>query len=170
MKRHGQNNLFRQLVAAIMVSATAPGVLATENIIHPSSTDQLIFESYCSAFLKDAEKERQSRQKTELLAIQESVEKKLVEVAKKTAELDAWVSRREAILSRATLSLLKIYDAMEASAAADELSKLDDLTASAILRTLKPKKSSSILVEMDPARAASLVAVIASDAKLNNGQ
>jgi flagellar motility protein MotE (MotC chaperone) len=169
MKKYAEKKWIGKLLACVLATAAIPAAQAGETITQQESNDRSIAENYCSAFLKEAEAERQSRQKADLLAIQESIKKKLIEVASKTAELDAWVSRRDSIFSRATSSLLKIYDAMEPSAAAAELSKLDDLTASAILRMLKPKKSSDILVEMDPARAAALVAVIASDAKLNNG-
>jgi flagellar motility protein MotE (MotC chaperone) len=169
MKNRSKKNMIALASAGILIVLVAPVVFAGEAMEQQQQNDRPLAESYCNAFLKDAEAERQSRQKADLLAIQVQIEKKLAEVASRTAELDDWVSRRESILSRATLSLLKIYDVMESGAAAAELSKLDDVTASAILRMLKPKKSSDILTEMDPARAASLVAVIASDAKMNNG-
>jgi flagellar motility protein MotE (MotC chaperone) len=125
---------------------------------------------YCSAFVKEAETARQSRQKMELDALNDKLDKKLAEINEKTATLEKWVTHREAILAEATTSILKIYDVMDPVFAAQELSKLDVITVSAILRKMKPKKSSDILKEMEPLMAARIVGTISAEANLKREQ
>lgn len=166
--------LSRPILLALVVSysitchlnfASAEDATKPSNFIPPSlSTD------YCNAFLDEAKKARESRQKSDIAALQDDVNKKLNELKEKTDVLESWVKRREAILSRAKDSVLKIYDNMDPVSAAGEISKLDDLSAAAILQQLKPKKASLILVEMDPKKAAVLVAVISANSKLKTEQ
>lgn len=123
-------------------------------------------KDYCAAFVKEAENARESRQKIELDALNEQLDKKLAEVTDKTAVLEKWVTERETILNQASTAILKIYDSMDPTIAAQELSKLDQLGASAILRKMKPKKASDILKEMDAATAARIIAIISSESNL----
>ena len=125
---------------------------------------------YCNAFLDEAKKARESRQKADIAVLQDDVNKKLIELKDKTDVLQGWVKRRESILSLAKESILKIYESMDPVSAAGEISKMDNLSAAAILQQLKPKKASLILVEMDPKRAAILVAVISANSKLKSEQ
>ncbi len=136
----------------------------------PMANSSSIANDYCNAFLDDAKKARESRQKAELTALQEDVTKKLAEIKANTEALESWVKRREAFLGLAKDAVIKIYENMDAASAATELAKLDDLSAAAILQQLKPKKAGQILVEMDPKRAATLVATIAANSKLKAEQ
>lgn len=136
----------------------------------PNTKSLSLASAYCDAFLDDAKKAKESKQKSDLVALQEDVRNKLIEIKTKTDILEGWVKRREEFLGRAKDSVLKIYENMDAASAASELSKLDDLSAAAIIQQLKPKKASLILVEMDPKRAATLVATIAANSKLKSEQ
>ncbi len=123
-------------------------------------------QDYCAAFAKEAESAHDSRQKMELDALNETLDKKLAEINDKTAQLEKWVSQREAIMATATTSVLKIYEAMDPIVASQELAKLDLVGSSSIIRKLKPKIASDILKEMPSATAARIVAIISSEANL----
>ena len=123
-------------------------------------------QDYCAAFAKEAESAHDSRQKMELDALNETLDKKLAEINDKTAQLEKWVSQREAIMAQASTSVLKIYESMDPIVASQEISKLDLVAASSIIRKLKPKIGSDILKEMPPTTAARIIAIISSEANL----
>jgi flagellar motility protein MotE (MotC chaperone) len=147
------------------------GIVLAEGALsaaHAESSNQnpALAQDYCAAFVKEAENARESRQKLELDTLNATLDKKLAEINEKTALLEKWVSQREAIMSLATVSVLKIYDAMDPIVASQEIAKLDIVAASSILRKMKPKKASDILKEMPPTTAARIIAVISSEANL----
>ncbi len=159
----GPRKIFSLLIASGVTLA-----LGQIGLAHADGDQQnpAFAKDYCAAFVKEAENARENRQKTELDGLNDQLDKKLAEVKEKTAILEKWVTERETILNQASTSILKIYDAMDPTIAAQELSKLDQRGASAILRKMKPKKASDILKEMDAATAARIVAIISSESNL----
>ena len=165
--------LSRRSLAVVLASAGSAfavmGQARPETLDVPSgpvASSGGLVQDYCSAFVDEAKKARESREKTELLALKDQVDAKLKELSDKTAVLSDWVQRREAILANATDAIVKIYKVMDPAAAAVELSKLDEVTASAIIRKLDAKRASAILVELDPKKAALIIAIMASDSNL----
>jgi flagellar motility protein MotE (MotC chaperone) len=77
-------------------------------------------------------------------------------------------------MKRAQATLIAIYAKMDADAAAQQLSLLDDELAAAVLTQLTPKQSSAILNEIKPARASQLVGAMtslpSSDTKAADGK
>ena len=158
-------------VATISLFISPFGFAVAEDVptlskLAPSS----LSADYCNAFLDEAKKARESRQKADIAVLQDDVNKKLIELKDKTDVLEGWVKRREIILNLAKESILKIYESMDPISAAGEISKMDNPSAAAILQQLKPKKASLILVEMNPTRAATLVALISANSKLKSEQ
>jgi flagellar motility protein MotE (MotC chaperone) len=143
-----------------MMAALAP---AQAESVSPSPP---LAKDYCAAFVKEAENARESRQKVELDALNATLDKKLAEINEKTAQLEKWVTEREAIQAAASTAVLKIYDAMDPTISSQEIAKLDLVAAASILRKMKPKKASDILKEMPPATAARIIAIISSEANL----
>lgn len=160
------------LLLASLVVAAAPAqaeTLAATPTTTPAATAPLspaLAKDYCVAFAKEAEAARDSRQKMELQALNDSLDKKLAEIKDKTAELEKWVTQREAIQAEASAAVLKIYDTMDPTISAQEIAKLDLVAAASILRKMKPKKASDILKEMPAATAARVIAIISSEANL----
>ena len=154
------------ITSSIMLFTGVMAVLspALAETVAPSPA---LAKDYCAAFVKEAENARESRQKVELDALNATLDKKLAEINEKTAELEKWVTQREAIQSEATAAVLKIYDAMDPTISSQEIAKLDLVAAASILRKMKPKKASDILKEMPPATAARIVAIISSEANLD---
>jgi|GEM_PF-4083173 len=153
----------------LMIGLGAANVCPGWALVGADGQTPPLAQDYCTAFVKEAENARDSRQKLELEALNEKLDKKLTEINEKTSVLEKWVTQREAILAEATGAVLKIYDSMDPVYAAQELAKLDQVAASAILRKMKPKKSSDVLKEMDPVTAARIVAIISSEANLDQG-
>jgi flagellar motility protein MotE (MotC chaperone) len=151
------------LLAVGMIASDAAFSSARAELVSQTPT---LARDYCAAFVSEAEKARESRQKVELDDLNATLDKKLAEINEKTALLEKWVSQREAIMAEATTSVLKIYETMDPTVAAQEIAKLDLVGASAIIRKMKPAKASDILKEMPPATAARIVAVISSEANL----
>lgn len=160
----------RLAIAFICFGIGTPQAWADPNVPKQDGSVSSLSQDYCAAFLSEAEKSRESRQKVELEALNAKVDKKLSEIKDKTAILENWVTRREAILAEATTSVLKIYNVMDPAIAGQQLSKIDVVTVSAILRKMKPKKSSDILKEMDPQMAARIVATLSAEANLQDGK
>ena len=148
------------LLFTAMMAVNAPAWAET-----PAASPALA-KDYCAAFVKEAENARESRQKTELEALNATLDKKLAEINEKTTQLEKWVTQREAIQSEATAAVLKIYDSMDPTVSSQEIAKLDLVAAAAILGKMKPKKASDILKEMPPTTAARIIAIISSEANL----
>ncbi|MEO6610164.1 MAG: hypothetical protein ABIN69_17015 [Aestuariivirga sp.] len=157
-----------KVALGFMMTVSLMLIQATLTAAHSESSNQTpaLAQDYCASFVKEAENARESRQKVELDALNETLDKKLAQINEKTAQLENWVSQREAIMAQATTSVLKIYDSMDPLVASQEIAKLDLVAASSILRKMKPKKASDILKEMPPTTAARIIAVISSEANL----
>jgi flagellar motility protein MotE (MotC chaperone) len=158
----------RTAIALLCASLATSHAWAESNVPRLDGAVPNVSQDYCSSFLSEAEKARESRQKLELEDLNAKVDKKLAEIREKTTVLESWVTRREAMLAEATSAVLKIYDVMDSTVAAQQLSKIDVATVSVILRKMKPKKSSGILKEMDPQMAARIVATLSAEANLQH--
>jgi flagellar motility protein MotE (MotC chaperone) len=105
-------------------------------------------------------------QKRTLTDLQQDLDKRIVRLEAKTAELQQWVARRDEFSKKAHASLVTIYARMRPDAAAMQLSQMDEETAAAVLVKLDARLSSAILNEMEPGQAARLTATIAGAAKV----
>ena len=117
---------------------------------------------YCASILDKAADARFALQRAELVKLQKTIEERLEQLERKRAEFEAWTKRREDFLSTVRGNLSTIYAKMKPAAAAEQLAKLDDMTAAAILLKLEPRATSLILAEMDPTKAAGLAHLFAA--------
>lgn len=104
-------------------------------------------------------------QKRALTDLQQDIDKRIVLLEAKAAELQKWMSRRDEFSNKARESLVLIYGRMRPDAAAQQLTAMDEETAAAVLNKLDARISSAILNEMEPAQAARLTGIIAGAAR-----
>jgi flagellar motility protein MotE (MotC chaperone) len=84
--------------------------------------------------------------------VKESVER--LEI--KRAEYEDWLKRREDFLKKVEDGVVEMYGRMRPEAAAPQIASMTEEVALSVLMKLKPRVSSAILSEMEPARAARL--------------
>ncbi|WP_179956075.1 MotE family protein [Pannonibacter tanglangensis] len=113
-------------------------------------------ERYCRNTGSAANDARLAWQTWNLVALEEKVQVRIRELEQKRAEYQAWVERREKVLSEVEGHVVSIFQRMRPEAAAAQLATLDEDTAVAVLVKLNARAASQILDEMEPARAAQL--------------
>jgi flagellar motility protein MotE (MotC chaperone) len=118
-------------------------------------------EQYCSNIVDAAAAAQIAQQTNKLKKAQKQLDDRVALLTAKTEELKSWVKKREDFTSHATKELIEIYSKMKPDAAASQLTAMDELTAAAITSKLSPKVSSLVLAEMDPTKAARLLAIVA---------
>jgi flagellar motility protein MotE (MotC chaperone) len=74
----------------------------------------------------------------------------------KRAEYEDWLKRREDFLKKVEDGVVEMYGRMRPEAAAPQIASMTEEVALSVLMKLKPRVSSAILSEMEPARAARL--------------
>lgn len=146
------------LLAGLMLT---PGSAFAEREPASGSEDAL---RYCTAIRDEAREARSAWQAQALLEIEARIEAQLDALARKRAEYEAWLERREAFLRRAEEGVIEIYARMRPDAAAAQLAAMDNETASAVIAKLNPRQASAILNEMEPGRAALLTRTVAGSA------
>jgi len=146
------------LLAGLTLPVTAP--LAQESP-EPAPDDVL---RYCTAIRDEAREARAAWQAQALLEIEARIAAQIDELARKRAEYEAWLERREAFLRQAEEGVIDIYARMRPDAAAAQLAAMDNETASAVIAKLNPRQASAILNEMEPGRAAMLTRTVAGSA------
>lgn len=123
-------------------------------------------EQYCESVQEAAVAARSSLQKKELDKMQSALEERIKVLDEKTAEIKAWLQRREDFLKQANESLTAIYSKMPPEAAAARLLLMNEMTAAAILSKLSPKGASAILAEIESVKAARLSSLLAGVAEI----
>ena len=124
--------------------------------------------SYCINISDIASEARNSILKKKLESIELDVDKKLLTLAKKIAELEKWSRKRDEFLENVNDSLVKIFETMRPDAAALQFSEIGPVISSAIILKLDPKISSAILTEMSPADAAKVAIILTSAQDVKN--
>ena len=145
----------RVLGSALVVAVTLIGSFSF-------AASQNDIETFCTNIADPARERRYTIKKQKLEDLQRRIEAQMLALESKRAELDEWVSRRDAFADRARESLVEIYSRMRPDAAAERLSLLSDMLAAAILMKLKPSKAGVILNEMETEKAAAISTVIAA--------
>lgn len=117
---------------------------------------------YCRNIHDDAREARYAHLEGRLGALREEVDARTQQMRERSAELAAWVERREAFLALADERLVAIYGAMRPDTAGEQLALLDPVSAAAVIVRLKPRQASAVMAAMPVERAASLASVIAA--------
>ncbi len=124
--------------------------------------------SYCINISDIASEARNSILKKKLESIESDVDKKLLMLEKKIAELKKWSKKRDEFLENVNESLVKIFETMRPDAAALQFEKIGPVISSAIIIKLDPKISSAILTEMSPTDAAKVAIILTSALEVKN--
>ena len=121
--------------------------------------------NYCDAIVDQSRELRYAAREKELAEMQAELERGLALMESKKAEFEKWVHRREEFAQNASGTLIAIYEKMRPDAAAERLTIVDPMLASAILLKMPPSKSGTILNEMDAKKAAGITAIMAASAR-----
>jgi flagellar motility protein MotE (MotC chaperone) len=131
---------------------------------HPSAREPdralSVADQYCRAVLDPAREARYAYQTAELQALSRALDDRMAKIETRIAELKEWVARREDFANRTSEQLVMIYSGMRPEAASEQLAKIEESTAAAILSKLAPRVASQILNDMPPERAARLAMIL----------
>jgi flagellar motility protein MotE (MotC chaperone) len=152
----------QQVKPAAVEPASAP---AAAKAAEPPPLETGAARQYCVNIANAAADARFAWQKQTLSAAEQELEKRIVLLEAKAAELQKWVTRRDEFVKKARDNLVLIYSRMRPDAAALQLTAMDEETASAVLLKLEPRVASLILNEMEPAQAARLSGIIGGAAR-----
>lgn len=111
---------------------------------------------YCRNTADAAAEARLQWQTWNLISLEAKLQARIADLNRKQAEFEAWVERREKLLSEVEGQVVSIISRMRPDAAAAQLATSEDATAIGVLLKMKARTASEILDEMDPARAAQL--------------
>jgi flagellar motility protein MotE (MotC chaperone) len=123
-------------------------------------TTASVADQYCQAVLEPAREARYAHQTAELKLLSKELDDRLAKIETRIAELKEWVARREDFASRTSDQLVTIYSGMRPEAASEQLTKIDESTAAAILAKLAPRVASQILNDMPSDKAARLAMIL----------
>lgn len=119
-----------------------------------------VSDQYCQAVLEPAREARYAHQTAELQALSRALDDRMAKIETRIAELKEWVARREDFANRTSEQLVSIYSGMRPEAASEQLAKIEESTAAAILSKLTPRVASQILNDMPADRAARLAMIL----------
>lgn len=122
-------------------------------------------EEYCSNITDAAKDARFAWQKQILEETEQELQKRIATLEERIADYKTWVERRDVFVKRAQQSITDIYAKMNPTAAAQQLTAIDEETAAAVLMTLNPRISSAVMAEMEANKAARLTTIISLSAK-----
>jgi len=142
---------FTGLPAAAQAPKDKPKLVEVEVITPPSDS-----ELYCKNIAEAASDARIKWQTWKLISLEANLRDRISELQRKEKEFEKWVKRREELLNEVEDQVVTIIGRMRPEAAAAQLSTTDEQAAVGVLLKLKARVASSILDEMDPARAAQL--------------
>ena len=125
--------------------------------VRPGAT---VAEQYCQAVLEPAREARYAHQAAELKALGAQLDDRLAKIEARIGELKEWVARREDFASRTSEQMVTIYSGMRPEAASEQLTKIDESAAAAILSKLAPRIASQILNDMPSEKAARLAMIL----------
>jgi flagellar motility protein MotE (MotC chaperone) len=115
---------------------------------------------YCANVAPVAAEARIAWETRHLNDLDAQIKQRIAELEKAEADTRDWVSKRDALLNSASDDVVAIYGKMDPEAAAAQIAAMDESTAVSILHKLKVGAASSILDQMDAARAARLTSLI----------
>jgi flagellar motility protein MotE (MotC chaperone) len=125
-------------------------------------------DQYCHAVLEPAREARYAHQTAELQALSRALDDRMAKIETRIAELKEWVARREDFANRTSEQLVSIYSGMRPEAASEQLAKIEESTAAAILSKLTPRVASQILNDMPADRAARLAMILMGASRKND--
>ena len=123
-------------------------------------------QQYCYNIAEPAADARAAFQAKKIKEMDETLDKRVVELDAKIAELKTWLARRDEFSKRAQEKLVGFYTRMRPDASALQLAAMDEETAAAVLTKLEPKVASAVMNEMAPERAARLASIISGASKV----
>ena len=126
------------------------------------------YGAYCDAIVDDARERRYALKLREIEAAAAKLGEQAEAVEMQSAALKNWVTRREEFAKQATTKIVEIYANMRPEASASRLQKLDINLAASILLAISPRQASPILNEMDEKSAATITAVMAASARMDD--
>ena len=157
----------RAAVGAIVLVGLLAGSAAAQNdgkpkpaAPQPDKSADASVSRYCANVAPVAAEARIAWETRRLNELDAQIKQRVAELEKTEAETRDWVSKREALLNAASDDVVSIYGKMDAEAAAAQLATMDEPIAVSILHKLKVNAASSILDQMDAARAARLTSLI----------
>jgi len=115
---------------------------------------------YCQAVLEPAREARYAHQVAELKELGRGLDERFAKIESRIAELKEWVARRDDFVSRTNDQLVTIYSSMRPEAASEQLTRLDEISAAAIISKLAPRAASQILNDMPSEKAARLATIL----------
>lgn len=122
-------------------------------------------ERFCGNVADAARERRYANQARELEALKSDIDARIKQLEDKKAEYEKWMKLRQAFITQASDTVVKIYAKMKPDAAAERLSELRTDLAAAILMKLEVKQSGLIMNEMKSTTAARLTSIMASTAR-----
>lgn len=122
-------------------------------------------ERFCGNVADAARERRYANQARELEALKADIDARITQLEDKKAEYEKWMKLRQAFITQASETVVKIYGRMKPDAAAERLTELRTDLAAAILMKLDVKQSGLIMNEMKSDAAAKLTAIMASAAR-----
>lgn len=127
-------------------------------------------QQYCANIAASAETLRLERRRRELAELETQVSARLQALEARQNDLRKILDRLDAFERNAGEALVGLYSRMKPEAAAAQLAELDEDVAAALVLQLKTKVSSTILGEMEAARAAALAKKISDMRKSSAGR
>jgi flagellar motility protein MotE (MotC chaperone) len=127
-----------------------------------------VADQYCHAVLEPAREARYAHQTAELQALSRALDERMAKIETRIGELKEWVARREDFANRTSEQLVSIYSGMRPEAASEQLAKIEESTAAAILSKLTPRVASQILNDMPAERAARLAMILMGASRKND--
>ncbi len=153
----GQRSQAPRMVPIVPEPKQTPAAVAAQREPDKSLT---VADQYCRAVLEPAREARFAHQTAEVEALNRALDDRMAKIETKIAELKEWVARREDFASRMSEQLVSIYSGMRPEAASEQLAKIEESTAAAILSKLAPRVASQILNDMPAERAARLAMIL----------
>jgi flagellar motility protein MotE (MotC chaperone) len=115
---------------------------------------------YCANVAPVAAEARIAWETRHLNELDAQIKQRIADLEKAEADTKDWVSKRDALLNSASDDVVAIYAKMDPEAAAGQMAMMDESIAVSILHKLKVNAASSILDQMEAARAARLTSLI----------
>ena len=125
-------------------------------------------EQYCKSIREVASEARFAFQAAELKALGKEIDDRIAKLELRAAELKEWFARREQFSRQASEQVVNIYAGMRPDAASEQLSKMDEGTAAAILSRLEPRAASTILNDIQAEKAARLTMILTGASRKND--
>lgn len=126
-------------------------------------------EQYCRASADAVREARHAVRLKQIEGLRKELDERLAKVDVKLAELKEWFEKREAFSKRASDQLVGIYAAMRPEAASEQLTKMDEVTAAAVIGRLEARAASAILNDMPPEKAARLATILSEATRKASG-